>query len=150
MKDQAEAEGINLTRAPWDISLIDPEAVLKAAVVTISDRSLTMMQYMAGEGTRILEFISNYANSQFSEDYTKGANALIQTGDSVGFETEENMLVFAVYEFHICLCLIRADGSWESCLMMSDRSVLKGFNEEYVAQELEEFFISDAKIAMIK
>lgn len=149
MKDKAAAEGIRLENLYWDISLIDPHAVQKAAVVRISDRSYMTMQYMAGEGNSIVEFVSNYANSQFSQDYTAGANALIQSGEDASVETNSTLLVLAVYEYHICVCIIRADGSWESGLMMSDRSVLNRFSEQYIKEILEQFFITDAEIKMI-
>ena len=150
MKDKAALEGITLASYNWDIAKLDPQDVKKTAVVKISDRSLTMMQYMAADFGSVIGFIANYVNSQFDKAYTDGANALIQTGTDETVAADGNLLVFTVYDYHICLTLIRADGSWETGLIMSDWNVLNSFNEDYVRAALGQFYVTDVEILSVK
>ena len=131
MIDRANENGISLPRV-WDISTLDPQAIQKAAVMTATDEQVAMLDSLADGNNCAMAVLSYAINSQFSNDYALAAVALALTGENADFETDGNILIWTVYEFHILLTLVRADGSWESVLMMSDRSVLAKFSEQYM------------------
>lgn len=133
--DKANEEGITLFLF-WDISMLDPHDIRKVAVMTASDEQVALLDSLADGSNTAMAVLSYPINRQFDNDYANAAVALALKGENAGFATDGNVLIWAVYDFHILLCLVRADGSWESVLMMSDMNVLKEFSEKYVKERV--------------
>ena len=128
----------------WDISELDPAAILKAAVITVSDQQVALVD---GMGT--LADLSRKINV-FNGDYTEKAAALVVEGKDAAVAGEGSFVIFAMYEFHILLTLVRSDGTWGSTLLMSDRNVLSQFSEEAVRMMVKQYVPGDFSIEMLE
>ena len=135
MIDTAAEKAISLPLF-WDISMLDPQAIEKAAVMTATDEQVGMLDSLADGSNCAMAVLSYAVNRQFSDEYANAAVALALSGEDAGFETDGNIMIWAVYDFHILLSLVRADGSWESVLLMSDKNVLEEFSEDYIRDKV--------------
>ncbi len=143
IKDLAGEKEIKFERA-WDISELDPAWILKAAVITVSDRQVAMLDSM---GT--LADLSRMINV-FNGDYTEKAAALAIEGTDTAVAGGESFVIFAMYEYHILLTLVRSDGTWGSVLLMSDRNVLGQFSEEAVRMMVKQYIPGDFGIEVLE
>ena len=135
MIDTAAEKAISLPLF-WDISMLDPQAIEKAAIMTATDEQVGMLDSLADGSNCAMAVLSYAVNRQFSDEYANAAVALALSGEDAGFETDGNIMIWAVYDFHILLSLVRADGSWESVLLMSDKNVLAEFSEDYIRDKV--------------
>ena len=141
--DLAEEKEIKFDRA-WDISELDPNGILKAAVITVSDQQVAMVDSI---GT--LADLSKMINV-FNGDYADKAAALVIEGTEAAVANGENIVIFAMYEFHIFLTLVRSDGTWGSVLLMSDRNVLGSFSEDAIRTMVTPYLPGDIGIEVLE
>ena len=143
IKDLAAEKEIKFERA-WDISELDKDAILKAAVLAVTPQQVAMVD---GMGT--LADLSRMINV-FNGDYTEKAAALAIEGADAAVANGENFVIFAMYEYHILLTLVRSDGTWGSVLLMSDRNVLSRFSEEAIRTMAQPYLPGDIGIEILE
>ena len=132
MREQAAKDGVDFMRV-WTLADVVPADPRHAAIVGFSDAQAAVFDGLAQEEDCAMAVLARHVNSQFGGDYADLSAALTRTGTGAP-SAGANALVFLVYEYHILACVIRADGTWESALFMSDRNVLAQFSETYIEQ----------------
>ncbi|MCR4577730.1 MAG: hypothetical protein K5784_07475 [Clostridiales bacterium] len=137
MTDTAVRNNIGYPVPYWDFSKLDASQTRGGAILTLSAQQAEALDSFASDDACALAVIAMFINSQFSQDYAAASYSLTQQGGNTGIETGNGVIVWLMYDYHICLCYIHADGSWESALLMSDQTVLKGFSEEYIIGSIE-------------
>ena len=143
IKDLAAEKEIKFEGA-WDISELDKDAILKAAIISVSPEQVAGVDAM---GT--LSDLSRMINV-FNGDYTEKAAALAIEGTDAAVANGENFVIFAMYEFHILLTLVRSDGTWGSVLLMSDRNVLGQFSEQAVRMMVTQYLPGDFGLEVLE
>ncbi len=137
MADTAVKNGVSYPIPYWDFSKLDASQTRGGAILTLSVQQAEALDSFASDEACALAVIAMFINSQFSQDYAAASYSLTQQGGNTGIETENGVIVWLMYDYHICLCYIHADGSWESALLMSDQTVLKGFSKEYIVGSID-------------
>ena len=137
MVDSAVKNGVGYPIPYWDFSKLDTSQTRGGAILTLSAQQAEALDSFASDDACALAMVAMFINSQFSQDYAAASYALTQQGGNTGIETENGVIVWLMYDYHICLCYIHADGSWESALLMSDLNVLKDFSKEYIISRIE-------------
>ncbi|MCR4620793.1 MAG: hypothetical protein K5663_01790 [Clostridiales bacterium] len=135
----------------WDFTKLDPAELRGGAIITLSAQQAEALDAFASEKACALAEVALFVNSQFSKDYAAASYALTQQGGNSGVESENGVVVWLMYDFHICMCYLHADGSWESAMFMSDKTVLQDFSEEYILGRIETLqFPGELMIEMFK
>ena len=138
MAEQELPDGVGFPGI-WGLEALKADLPEHIAIVRASESQLAILDSFGTDDTAPFAGFAAMINSRFSEDYTAAALALAQAGTDAP-SGGENMIVWVMYEYHICCCVMRADGSWESSLIMSDHNVLAGFSEAYLDQILTPVF----------
>ncbi len=137
MADAAVKNAVSYPIPYWDFSKLDAYQTRGGAILTLSAQQAEALDSFASDEACALAVIAMFINSQFSQDYAAASYSLTQQGGNTGIETGNGVIVWLMYDYHICLCYIHADGSWESALLMSDQTVLKGFSKEYIVGSID-------------
>ena len=132
--EKAADESLDMFGA-WKLSAVDPLEIAHAALLFPDEAQVAVFDaFRQGGDVPALAMLGEMINLRFNENYAAAAKALTLSGTDA--PAGENVVVWVMYDYHICICLIRADGTWECTLFMSDRTVLAGFSEDYISQLL--------------
>lgn len=137
MADTAVRNGVSYPNPNWDFSKLDASQIRGGAILSMSAQQAEALDSFASDEACALAAIAMFINSQFSQAYAAASYSLTQQGGNTGIETGNGVIVWLMYDYHICLCYVHADGSWESALLMSDQTVLNGFSKEYIVGRIE-------------
>ena len=137
MVDTAVQNEIGYSAPYWDVSKLDAYQIRGGALITLTAEQAEALDSFASDDACALAVVAMFINSQFSKEYAELSYVLTQQGGNMGIETGNGMIVWLMYDYHICLCYIHADGSWEIALLMSDLNVLRGFSPEYILGRID-------------
>ena len=138
MREQAVKDGVDFERV-WTLADVVPAEPHHTAIIGLSDDQTALVGRLAMGEDCAMAVMARFVNMQFSDDYAALSAALTRTGTDAPSDGG-NTLLMLVYDYHILGCIIRADGTWESALFMSDHNVLAQFSEAYVEQMLGQLF----------